>query len=408
MSVFPNPQIGVLWSARHALPYIKDSAAEHRLRLCVRMNSSPQSALLLTFLLLQCSSSFSLVADASNDEGWPRATTRVGYRVQQPVCMGAYFTALFRVTQTNGDAANGMRTYCSEDSDGVPDKYAAAHVGVQASAKYSLWAEIDPSVVILPTHLPACAQRPRSELCGNIGETPLYITNTMFSKFECRCRDGFSRTGLRGSCEACGSGVFCPMHTNTQFTCPANSRPAVDPGSQVPMSTSIQRLQHINTSNAYCVAEPGYTLQHAYPDFSGLLLAIRNSQVHQKVEFYTTSPCRDLLCFSRIICDAVGKEMSFGTPCPAGQYDAQAEAEEEVVLGARDCRVCPADSFCVDGTRHPCPHGQYTTSSTSTSSSSTGGMQGACKCHAGAYSSHQSSSNSPTTCVAISGNAHYS
>jgi len=56
------------------------------------------------------------------------------------------------------------------------------------------------------------------------------------------------------SCVVCPVDKFCPMHTNRQFSCPANTKVLTALGAS---ADGIQRLLSLASPDAYCKADAG-------------------------------------------------------------------------------------------------------------------------------------------------------
>ena len=315
------------------------------------------------------------------------------YSPLQPECRATlYYSSSFTVTDAS--AATTTTTYCRAETGLVLNTYQQSRQGVRAVTQYSLWAIIanTASATVLNTQRP-CTEQAKSELCTGLHETPLFIVGQSNAEFECRCDEGFFERNTNGKreCFACENDAFCPMHTNTQFRCPPNSK-AIPPVAipDVRVERGLQRLLGLTTEDAYCMADPGYVLQHAHTDISALVMA---TLTFETLDFYTTARCEPA-CFGRLLCDSTVLARSFHTVCAPGEF------MHSDAGGPPLCTICPANSFCTGGVQYPCRHLQYTYTTGHSKA-------GDCRCKAGSYLSNPNHAVAGD-CVAISSPDYYS
>ena len=278
--------------------------------------------------------------------------------------------------------ATGTTFLCKSNSAFAPSSYTESRIIPQPDTRYSVWPEVAgvPGTTVLFGTSNACAQTPKTLLCPNQDETPLFITSsTARSAFECRCKEGhFRKHALSGNaatagCTPCPYDQFCPVHTNRHFSCPAHTKVLTALGAS---ADGVQRLLSLTSPDAYCKADSGYVLEHAFADISDFVRESRK-MTSSSMEFYTTRECAEpASCFERTLCDVAGQMMQFTSKCPPGHFlrTLQAAPESELVL----CQECPPDSYCIQDTQFKCPSNQSTYGGGHSSET-------ACRCRAGSY-----------------------
>jgi len=317
------------------------------------------------------------------------------YRPTRDLCYAfPYHNETFAIVR-----ATGTKIYCKSNTASAPAKYTKSRTMLPPNARYSVWAEIDEMSIITPLSdtNSACTQTAKSLLCPNENETPLFITEAPTgTEFECRCKEGFFRGHQRSSndadadCVRCPSDKFCPMHTNRQFSCPANTKLSTKSGASF---DGVQRLISLTSPDSYCVADTGYILQHVFVDINALLHESAR-MTSSSIEFYSTRPCTESAsCFQRTLCDVVGQMIQFTSKCAPGQIVRTSPFLVQSVTGM--CEECPPDSYCIHDTRFECKRNQSTYGGGHSS-------EAACRCSAGSYKDDASQ------CVDISSDNFYS